>query len=121
MGILFVVLGLLLGGAKSSGGNASVSLHGGDAVLYFALVLAYYFLTEAFLGGRTLGKALLGLRVATTDGGQAGPGRVAVRTLLRAVDVLPFLYLVGFISVLATGRRRQRIGDLAARTTVVLA
>jgi len=38
------------------------------------------------------------------------------------VDWLPFLYLVGFLAMLATGEeRRQRLGDLAARTRVARA
>jgi uncharacterized RDD family membrane protein YckC len=37
------------------------------------------------------------------------------------LDALPFLYLLGFLVVLLSGRRRQRIGDLAARTRVVRA
>jgi len=43
---------------------------------------------------------------------------IAARTLLRAVDFLSNLSLVGFILILVTGRRRQRLGDLVARTTV---
>jgi hypothetical protein len=46
---------------------------------------------------------------------------IAVRTLLRIVDWLPALYLVGFIAMLATGERRMRLGDLAARTRVARA
>ena len=41
--------------------------------------------------------------------------------LLRIVDWLPLLYLAGFITALATGTRRQRIGDLAARTVMARA
>jgi hypothetical protein len=37
------------------------------------------------------------------------------------VDFLPLLYLAGFITMMATGARRQRIGDLAARTGVARA
>jgi hypothetical protein len=46
---------------------------------------------------------------------------VAGRTLLRIIDWLPLLYLAGFITMLATGTRRQRVGDLAARTAVARA
>ena len=120
LSVVFVALGLALGEGESSGSNASITLEGAEALLYLALVLLYYFATEA-ITGRTLGKALLGLRVATPDGGRAGPGRVAVRTVLRLVDGLPFLYLVGFVCMLATGERRQRLGDLAAGTRVMRA
>ncbi len=81
------------------------------------LVLLYYFALEATTG-KTAGKALLGVTVRTTDGSRPSAGVIAIRTLLRVVDWLPFLYIVGFVSVLATGRRRMRLGDLAAKTVV---
>lgn len=66
--------------------------------------------------GQTLGKLLFDLRVRTAAGEKPSIRAVALRTLLRIVDWLPVLYLAGFISTLATGTRRQRIGDLAAKT-----
>src|ERR687894_445261 len=94
----------------------SVVLKGSDALLYFTLVLLYYFSTEA-RWGQTLGKRLFGLRVSRSDGARAGAGPVAIRTLLRAVDILPILYLLGFIVTLVTARG-QRLGDLAAKTVI---
>ena len=38
---------------------------------------------------------------------------------MRVVDWLPSLYVVGAITVAATGDRRVRLGDLAAKTKVV--
>jgi hypothetical protein len=61
---------------------------------------------------------LLDLRIVHVDGNRPSVVAVAVRTLLRIVDWLPFLYLIGFIAIMATGRRRQRLGDLAAKTGV---
>ena len=40
--------------------------------------------------------------------------------MLRLIDGL-FFYLVGLITILATGQRRQRLGDMAGRTRVVAA
>ncbi len=116
MAILSVVLGVVLGATESSDGDFSVVLKGSDALLYFALVLLYYFSTEA-RWGQTLGKRLFGLRVSRSDGARAGAGPIAIRTLLRAVDILPILYLLGFIVMLVTPRR-QRLGDLAAKTVI---
>ena len=117
MGILFVVVGLVLGAGESSGGEVSIVLKGGDALIYFVLVLLYYFATEA-ASGQTLGKRLLKLKVVRADGSAAGAGSIAARTLLRVIDSLPFFYLLGFIVVLASPSN-QRIGDLAGRTLVV--
>ena len=117
LAILFVVMGLLFGESKSSGGQASINLHGGAALAFFVLVLVYYFACEAATG-QTIGKRALGLRVVGPDGGPADTRRVAIRTVARIIDILPAFYLVGFVSVLATGSRR-RLGDLAADTSVV--
>jgi uncharacterized RDD family membrane protein YckC len=94
-----------------------VTVAGWWLALYLAMVLSYYFALEAATG-RTVGKLLLGLRVTSRDGTRPSAAAIAARTLLRLVDWLPLLYLVGFVSALATGHRRQRLGDLAARTEV---
>ena len=41
-----------------------------------------------------------------------------MRNVLRLIDILPFVYLVGCVSILVTSRN-QRLGDLAAGTLVV--
>lgn len=120
MVVLFVIVGVLFGESETGGDGASINLEGAAALLFFALVLLYYGGTEAATG-QTVGKRVLGIRVVTTDGAPASTGKIAARTVLRIVDALPAAYLLGFVVVLATGRRRQRIGDLAAGTTVVSA
>jgi hypothetical protein len=84
------------------------------------LALGYYFVLEAW-AGQTVGKRLLSLRVLHAGGARPSARAVAIRTLLRMVDWLPLLYLAGFITMLATGKHRRRIGDLAARTAVTRA
>jgi uncharacterized RDD family membrane protein YckC len=78
--------------------------------------LYYYFALESG-GGQTLGKRLMKIRVARADGGPLDMGRVAVRTLLRPIDAIG-AYLLGLVVMIATGQRRQRLGDLAAGTVV---
>jgi uncharacterized RDD family membrane protein YckC len=75
----------------------------------------YYFFALESGEGQTLGKKLMKLRVVRADGRPAGMREIGVRTILRVIDN----YLVGLIVMLATGERRQRIGDLAAGTIVV--
>ena len=69
--------------------------------------------------GTTLGKWLFGIRVWGTDLAPCGFGRALVRNLLRVVDGF-FNFLVGTLLVALT-ENRQRLGDLAARTVVVMA
>ena len=117
---LFVILGLVAG-RISKGGAADYGIWLGWAWsgVYLAVVLVYYFALEASIG-QTVGKCLLGLRVARCDGGRPPVLAIAGRTLLRLIDWLPVLYLAGFITTLVS-RRRQRLGDLVARTTVTRA
>ena len=86
-------------------------------MLYLALVLLYYFSLE-LTSGQTIGKKLLNIRVVTLTGQPRTAGQMAIRTVLRIVDGLPFLYLVGFVCVLVT-MHKQRLGDMAANTIVV--
>lgn len=121
LAVVFIVVGLVSGGGHSANGRAGVTLGQQATAIFVLITLAYFFVCEATTG-QTLGKRVLGIRVATLDGRRASAGSVLLRTVLRLVDALPFLYLVGLISVVATGRnRRQRLGDLAAGTAVVRA
>lgn len=118
-----IVIGLLAGAATTtsttSDGTHTVYLQIGNGPMFTAVVLffAYYVLCEG-LFGRTLGKRILSLRVVTEDGSPIYLGAAFLRNLLRIIDGL-FFYLVAAISVWASPTR-QRLGDRAAHTYVVL-
>jgi uncharacterized RDD family membrane protein YckC len=116
--VLLVLVGIVTGDAEASGDYFSVQLEGIEALVWALLALGYYIATEA-QWGRTAGKRVLGIRVVRLDGSTAGAGPVVTRNVLRIIDILPILYLVGFIVMVTIGRGRQRIGDFAARTAVV--
>lgn len=116
--VIVLLVGGIIGNDTAPDAPDSARFGSLDRLVIVLLVLGYYFVTETFWA-QTLGKRALGIRVARVDGSRPGPGAIAIRTLLRAVDGLPVLYLVGLIAIFATGPRRQRIGDLAAQTRVV--
>ena len=118
--VVSVVVGVTIGDASVEGEEFSFLLSGAALNVFLVLVLLYYFALEAVIG-RTVGKLLLGLQVVDRGGGRPSVWAVAIRTVLRVVDWLPWLYLVGFIATIATGTRRQRLGDLAAKTSVARA
>lgn len=92
-------------------------VRGALSAVILGWTLYYYFALESG-DGQTVGKKLLKLRVVRADGRPAGMREIAVRTVLRVVDGIG-AYIVGLIVMLATGQRRQRLGDLAAGTIVV--
>ena len=97
-----------------AGDSLTGDRQGALAAVILGWALYYFFALESG-EGQTIGKRLMKLRVVRADGRPAGMREVGVRTILRVVDN----YLVGLIVMLATGERRQRIGDLAAGTIVV--
>jgi len=78
----------------------------------------YFLCVEYATGGRSLGKAIVRLRVLRDDGLPITLRDCAVRNLLRAVDMLPSSYLVGLVAMIASPQGK-RLGDLAAGTIVV--
>ena len=109
LAILFAVMAATIGETETEGSSFSASLGTREGLIFLALTLVYYLGLEG-LTGTTLGKMILGLRVVRTDGEHYAWGSVLKRNLLRAIDGLPFLYLVGIISVGSTSMR-QRIGE----------
>ncbi len=116
--VLLLLVAGLFGDAAAGDTSISAEVRGWPAVLFFLLVFGYFTETER-RWGQTIGKRVLRLRVVDAAGAPPSTRAALIRNALRLVDWLPFLYVVGFISMLATGRRRLRLGDLAAGTQVV--
>lgn len=85
---------------------------------YFVVSHGYRIWMEYDYRGQTLGKKLFRLRVVDTQGHTLTFAQVAMRNLLRIVDALPALYLVGGTTALFSGKS-QRLGDFAAGTLVI--
>jgi uncharacterized RDD family membrane protein YckC len=114
--IFFIPLGLFTAlGLDTTGGSGGMAA----GIIGLIVALAYYPLTET-LWGQTLGKLLLGIIVVTDNGRPPNIFRSLLRTLLRLVEVNPFLAggVPAGLIVLITPNR-QRLGDLLAGTYVV--
>jgi uncharacterized RDD family membrane protein YckC len=86
---------------------------------YAAVAFLYYILLEG-LAGATVGKRLLKLKVVRENGLPCGIGPAIVRNILRIVDELPFLYIIGMI-LISRSDKKQRLGDRFAKTIVIKA
>ncbi len=84
------------------------------ALVVLGWTLFYFFALESG-DGQTMGKRAMSLRVVSADGGSPTMRQYASRNAVRVLD----LPLVGLIAMIASGDRRQRLGDRAAKTMVV--
>jgi uncharacterized RDD family membrane protein YckC len=106
----------ILGGAGFSPGTifaAGLTLQ----VVALAVGLGYFIVLEAS-GGQTLGKKLVSIKVVDERGRDIGWGASVIRNLLRIVDALPTLYIIGIVLILLSDDD-QRLGDMVANTSVV--
>ena len=87
-------------------------------IFYFVISIGYALTLEWLWRGQTLGKRMLRLRVVDAHGLRLQFSQVAIRNLLRVIDLLPAMYLVGGMATLLS-RKAQRLGDLAANTVVI--
>lgn len=79
--------------------------------------VCYHFIFESLLGGKTLGKMIVKIKVTKSDGSIPGIGSYFLRWLLLSVDLL-FWGSLGSLFILLS-RNHQRLGDMAAGTIVV--
>ena len=86
-------------------------------LLFYFPVFFYDLFFEIMMNGQSLGKKALDLRVVRIDGSNPTIGNYLLRWLLKPVDIF-FSGSVAVTCILLT-RFGQRLGDLAAGTTVV--
>lgn len=78
----------------------------------------YYLILETFMDGKTIGKHLMKLRVVRLDGSKPDFSSYFIRWILRIVDVSISSGGVAVFTILMRGKG-QRVGDIAAGTTVI--
>ncbi len=98
----------------TSSGGGLLLWHG----IFYIPVVFYNLLCEIFLNGQSFGKMVLKIRVAKLDGSELTLGSCILRWVFRLIDISLFSGAVAIISILVSDKS-QRLGDMAARTTVV--
>ena len=101
---------------------AGIKEDNGSLMMYYLVLglpsFLYYLLWETFWDGRTPGKALAQIRVVKMDGTRPQFSNYLVRWLLRIIDISLTTGGVAVVTILLNGKG-QRLGDIAAGTTVI--
>lgn len=86
-------------------------------VLFFPLII-YSITLESIFEGQSFGKKLVKIKVVKIDGYQASFGDYLIRWFFRIIDFSLFNGIIGLIAV-ASSKKSQRLGDMAAGTAVI--
>jgi uncharacterized RDD family membrane protein YckC len=116
IGVIMTTIGYLVRALSLLGDDLAGALY---YLFYFVVSTGYGIALEWRWRGQTVGKRVMRLRVMDAEGLRLRPAQIVLRNLLRPVDSLPVLYLLGG-AVTFFNQRRQRLGDLAAGTVVVV-
>lgn len=112
--IAYIIFWLIIILLINTGGYSS-----GVLMIIFGLpLILYHLLSEVFMDGQSPGKRQMNIKVVRVDGTPATLGNYVVRWLMRVVDIQFFSGLIAIIVIAASGKG-QRLGDLAAGTTVI--
>jgi len=87
-------------------------------LLPFLLFLVYHIFFEIWNIGQTPGKMAMGIKVVRLDGKDPDWSDVVLRATMHLVDTLFTFGVIGSILIKTTGKM-QRLGDIAANTTVI--
>jgi len=102
--------------------NALDFKKGLDNYVYYILIslpaFFYSLFFETLLNGQTPGKMLLNIRVVKIDGSKPYFGSFLLRWVLKIIDVDLASGSVAILTILLNGKG-QRLGDIAAGTTVI--
>ncbi|MBN1343173.1 MAG: RDD family protein [Phycisphaerae bacterium] len=121
IGLVLFILTVLVIGADPLNIFGNAMDGGWDLVILlvvgFLLYWGYFVFFEMVMNGQSPGKRSTKIRVVKDGGGPITFTDVAIRNLLRVVDGLAF-YGVAGVCMFVT-KKVQRLGDLAAGTTVI--
>lgn len=107
----YVLLVILLFSATFGGDNFWVIFP------FLIPIMLYHLLSELYMDGQSIGKRQMSIKVVRLDGSQPTLANFLLRWLIRPFDMM-LNGGVAVLTILITGKG-QRLGDMAAGTTVI--
>lgn len=87
-------------------------------IIIITVLSAYHLISELVMNGCSIGKSALHLRVVKLDGSKLSFWDYLLRWVLRLIDITICFGFIAITSIITTSKA-QRLGDLAAGTTVI--
>lgn len=115
---LFFLAYFLLVVLVGSLGNGKIFENIAVVVIIMIPILVYDLVCETLFQGKSFGKMIMKIKVVKLDGTQANFGAYLIRWLLRIIDTRIFAGGIAILAI-AFSEKGQRVGDMAAGTTVI--
>jgi uncharacterized RDD family membrane protein YckC len=125
LGVVFWILGFTGAGTitvDASAAQVSISPLFGLLIVIDVIIAFLYFTILEGRNGQTVGKMLVKIKVVKqTDNSSISYGEAAVRTILRIIDLIPFIFVPYLLAAVLiwSSEKKQRLGDRVAHTVVV--
>ncbi|MGJ1448295.1 RDD family protein [Sphingobacterium spiritivorum] len=116
--IAYVILAVLILKYSGAGFLSDSWTTMGLYSLFMLPAFFYPFVIETVLSGQTLGKKIMKIKVVKIDGTRATAYQYFIRWVCSIVDIFLCMGALGMSSIILS-KKGQRIGDLAADTTVI--
>ena len=88
-------------------------------MVFYSLPIAFYHpVMEIFFNGQSVGKMMMKIRVMKTDGTTPSVSSYLLRWVFRLIDISLSMGSIA-VTTIAFTKKSQRVGDLAAGTTVI--
>ena len=142
--IYLIAAGRILGSIADSTSNNLDGQYNLQFIYLIMLVpfIVYHLVSEILMGGQSIGKKIMGIKVVSDTGSRASIGQFIIRWLIRTSDIFILIMIVlipwatqlgpcvywGFAGcilfivldvVLVNIRKQQRLGDLVAHTLLI--
>ncbi|GAB2525719.1 RDD family protein [Rufibacter soli] len=98
--------------------NVYLGLSGVWFILALLPIMFYHLLCEIFLNGQSLGKRAIDLKVVKLSGHAPSVSDYLLRWVFRLLDITLFSGFIAIITI-AVNNKGQRLGDIAAGTSVI--
>jgi uncharacterized RDD family membrane protein YckC len=124
LGVVFWLLGFTGAGTitiDASTAQVTISPFFGVLILIDIIIAFLYYTLLEGRYGQTVGKMVVKIKVVRKeDNSSISYGEAAIRTILRVIDLIPFIapYLLAAVLIWAS-EDKQRLGDRVAHTVVV--
>lgn len=118
--LYFIIISSILDGViKNIFDNEGYDNYNSLMMVFYLPILFYHLIFEYFNNGQSIGKKIMKIKVAHLDGTRPELGSLFTRWIIGLLEFYMFMGAPAMLSIMFGNTKSQRLGDIAANTTVI--